>query len=59
VALALVVEGAGAPRIVYPAAVTRRASDRAAAVRFLQFLSGPQAGAIFARYGFTPLAGAR
>jgi molybdate transport system substrate-binding protein len=59
VALAFVVEGAGTPRIVYPAAVTRRAADRAAAVRFLQFLSGPRASEIFTRYGFTPQAGAR
>lgn len=59
VALAFVVTGADAPRIVYPAAVTRRARDRAAALRFLQFLSGPDAGAIFARHGFIPLAGRR
>ena len=59
VALAFVVSGPDAPRIVYPAAITRRAGDRAAALRFLQFLSGPEAGTVFARYGFTPLAGRR
>lgn len=59
VALAFVVSGPGAPRIVYPAAVTSRTTDRAAAVRFLQFLSGPDAAVIFMRYGFTPLAGRR
>jgi molybdate transport system substrate-binding protein len=59
VALAFVVDGVDAPAIIYPAAVTTRASDRVAALRFLQFLSGPEARAIFARYGFTPSAGTR
>ena len=57
VALAFVVDGPDAPPITYPAAVTKRASDRAAALRFLQFLGGPEASTIFARHGFTPLAG--
>ena len=59
VALAFLVIGADAPRITYPAALTKRASDRPAALRFLTFLSGPEASAIFARYGFTPQAGTR
>lgn len=59
VALAFVVSGPDSPRIVYPAAVTSRAREREAALRFLQFLSSPEAGAIFKRYGFTPLAGSR
>ncbi len=59
VALAFVVSGPGQPRIVYPAALTRRTRNRDAALRFLQFLSGPDAAAIFRRFGFTPLAGAR
>jgi molybdate transport system substrate-binding protein len=59
VALAFIVDGPDRPRIVYPAAVTSRARDRAAAVQFLRFLSGPEASAIFTRHGFTPLAGPR
>ena len=57
--LAFIVNGPGQPRIVYPAALTRRTRNRESALRFLQFLSGPDASAIFRRYGFTPLAGAR
>lgn len=42
------------PAIVYPAAVT--ASEQGAeASRFVEFLCGAEAQAIFARYGFTPL----
>jgi molybdate transport system substrate-binding protein len=43
------------PPIVYPAALTESASGPAAA--FLDFLSSPEAGAIFERQGFS-LAGA-
>ena len=57
VVLAFVVSGEGAPRIVYPAAVTVRPGARAEAQRFLQFVSGPVAAAIFTRHGFSPLAG--
>jgi len=42
------------PRIVYPAALIA-ASHNAAAAGYLAFLEGPQAGAIFKRYGFTVL----
>ena len=42
------------PRIVYPAAATRSGQLKAA-VDYLQFLEGPQAGAIFRRFGFTVL----
>lgn len=59
VTLAFVVSGPDAPRIVYPAAVTTRTRQREAALRFLQFLSGPDASAIFVRHGFAPLAGRR
>ncbi|HZZ87345.1 MAG TPA: molybdate ABC transporter substrate-binding protein [Caulobacteraceae bacterium] len=43
------------PRIVYPAAVVA-ASRNPAAAGYLAFLKGPQASAIFQRYGFTVLA---
>jgi len=39
------------PPIVYPAAIVAR-SDNPAAQRYLAFLKGPQAAAIFRRYGF-------
>lgn len=43
------------PPIVYPGAVTARSRNSGAA-SFLGFLQGPQAGAIFKRYGFGVLA---
>jgi len=52
----LVITGAGVPRIVYPAAIARRAGNRAEAERFLTFLRGPRAAAVFARYKLIPLA---
>ncbi len=52
----LIISGPGVPRIVYPAAIVSRTGNRAAAERFLAFLRGPQAAAVFARYKFTPLA---
>jgi molybdate transport system substrate-binding protein len=52
----LVISGAGAPRIVYPAAIVSATRNRAAAERFLSFLSGPDATAIFSRHKFSPLA---
>jgi molybdate transport system substrate-binding protein len=52
---AIVIAGSGAPRIVYPAALVTRAANRAEAERFLAFLRGPQAAAVFARYKFAPL----
>jgi molybdate transport system substrate-binding protein len=42
------------PRIVYPAALVA-ASTNAAAATYLMFLQGPQASAIFKRYGFIVL----
>jgi molybdate transport system substrate-binding protein len=53
---AFVVTGPAAPRIVYPAAVVAHSRQRDAAARFLSFLTGAQAAAIFRRFGFTPLA---
>jgi molybdate transport system substrate-binding protein len=52
----LVISGAGAPHIVYPAAILTAARNRAAAERFLFFLRGPEATAIFSRHKFSPLA---
>ena len=43
------------PKILYPAALTRAGSGPAARA-YLAFVEGPQAAAIFRRYGFTPLA---
>jgi molybdate transport system substrate-binding protein len=56
--IGFVVSGPSAPRIVYPAAIVRASTNRAAAERFLAFLRGRQASAIFARLGFKPLAAA-
>ncbi|MDF2901889.1 MAG: modA [Phenylobacterium sp.] len=42
------------PKIVYPAAVVA-ASKNPDAAKFMAFLSGPQAAAIFRKYGFTVL----
>ncbi|HSO06919.1 MAG TPA: molybdate ABC transporter substrate-binding protein [Pelomicrobium sp.] len=41
------------PPIVYPAAVTSRSHARAEAARFIAFLRGAEAAAIFERHGFT------
>jgi molybdate transport system substrate-binding protein len=53
--IAFVVTGAGAPRILYPAAVVAGSRHRDAAARFLLFLRGPQGAEIFRRYKFSPL----
>ena len=42
------------PRIVYPAALVA-ASTNAGAAAYLVYLQGPQASAIFRRYGFIVL----
>jgi molybdate transport system substrate-binding protein len=39
--------------ILYPAAVLRDAKDKAAARAFVEFLQGPEARAVFQKYGFT------
>jgi molybdate transport system substrate-binding protein len=52
----VVITGPAAPRIVYPAAIVSRSLNRAAAERFLSFLRGPQATAIFDKFMFVPLA---
>jgi molybdate transport system substrate-binding protein len=53
---ALLVSGQSAPRIVYPAAIVASSRNRAAAARFIAFLRGREATAIFRKYGFVPLA---
>lgn len=58
-AKAVVISGAHAPKIVYPAAIVSRTRDRAGAERFLTFLCGSEAAAIFARFRFAPLARGR
>jgi molybdate transport system substrate-binding protein len=52
VRLAYVVPRDAGPAIVYPAAITTRSANRAAAARFLAYLQGPQAQAIFERFKF-------
>jgi len=52
-----IVSGPAAPRIVYPAAIVTGSRNRAQAERFLSFLRGPEAAAIFKRYRFIPLIG--
>jgi molybdate transport system substrate-binding protein len=55
--VAFVVPAAQGPRIVYPAAVLTSSSDPDAAKRFVAFLSGPEASALFERHKFLPAAG--
>ena len=55
----VVAGGASVPHIRYPAAIVTRTRNRADAERFLAFLRGPQAAAVFAKYRFTPLAAVR
>ena len=54
--LAFVVTDPRAPRIVYPAAVTKTSRHRADAERFLAFLRGRIASGLFRKYKFIPLA---
>ena len=53
---ALIVTGALAPRIVYPAAIVSASKQRASAERFLAFLRAPAASEVFRSYKFIPLA---
>lgn len=50
VEIAFVVTGAAAPHIVYPAAIVTRSRHRAEGEKFLAFLRGPDARAIFRKY---------
>jgi molybdate transport system substrate-binding protein len=51
----LIVSGADAPRIVYPAAIVSVAPNRRGAERLLSYLRGSAAAEIFTQYGFVPL----
>ena len=51
-ALAFVVPADQTPPIIYPAAIVKSARNRAGAERFLTFLRGADATAIFVRHGF-------
>ncbi len=42
------------PKITYPAAALREAKDATAAAKFVAFLAGPEAQAVFAKHGFLP-----
>ena len=50
--LALAIPIGEAPRIVYPAALLARSQQMSEAKRFLAFLRGPEAGAMFVRHKF-------
>jgi molybdate transport system substrate-binding protein len=54
VRIALAVPLDSGPRITYPASALHDAPSSAAAARFVVFLAGPEAQAVFARYGFLP-----
>lgn len=43
------------PEVIYPAAATKSSSDPGKAIRFIQFLRGETAAAIFRKHGFIPL----
>ncbi|HLP08550.1 MAG TPA: molybdate ABC transporter substrate-binding protein [Opitutaceae bacterium] len=54
VRIAIAVPLDAGPRITYPVAALRDSKSPAAAARFVTFLAGPEAQAVFARYGFLP-----
>ena len=54
VRIAVVVPLTEAPKITYPAAALRDAKESEAAAMFVAFLAGPEAQAVFAKYGFLP-----
>jgi molybdate transport system substrate-binding protein len=54
VRIVVTVSLAEGPTITYPVAALRDAKEPAAAARFVAFLAGPEAQAVFARYGFIP-----
>ena len=53
--LAFIVAGADAPRIVYAAAIVKSSRRRDDAARFVEFLCGGEAAAVFAQHKFVPL----
>lgn len=54
VRIAVEVPLAEGPKITYPAAALRDAKEPGAAAKFVAFLAGPEAQAVFARCGFLP-----
>ena len=54
VTVAYAVAAADGPRISYPAAVVAGSKNAAAARKLVRYLASPEAGAIFARFGFLP-----
>ena len=54
VRIAVAVPLTEAPKITYPAAALRDAKESEAAAMFVAFLAGPEAQAVFAKYGFLP-----
>jgi molybdate transport system substrate-binding protein len=54
IALAFVIDDRDAPVILYPAALVNRSRNKLAAARFLRFLQGAEAGAVFREYRFRP-----
>lgn len=44
-------------QVIYPAAVTNNALHEEEALRFLEYLTSPEASSVFEKYGFTPLYG--
>jgi molybdate transport system substrate-binding protein len=46
------------PPITYPAALVKDAPQAEAAKKFLDYLAGSEAGAVFVRHGFVVLSGA-
>jgi molybdate transport system substrate-binding protein len=53
VEVSFVVTGPAAPRIVYPAALVATSKNREAATKFMAFLRGAEARAIFRKYKFS------
>lgn len=54
VRIAVTVAVGDGPKITYPAAALRDAREPAAAAKFVAFLAGPEAQAVFAKFGFLP-----
>jgi molybdate transport system substrate-binding protein len=59
VRISVVIGGPEAPEIVYPACVIQSSTRREAAAAFLTFLQSEDAGRVFERYGFQPVARAQ
>ena len=55
VKIAYEVPASDGPKIVYPAAALKESKAPTRAAKFLAFLAGPEARAVFQRYGFTSI----